>query len=80
LITIGGFCKESISELVVGSTNATKVSGIAVVLTRSVLYFTSAEKVEVKLFPPTTVLKDDTGKMELTEFQYVPPFPLAISM
>jgi hypothetical protein len=35
--TSGGFCKESISELVVGSTYAVKVLGMAVVLTRSVL-------------------------------------------
>jgi hypothetical protein len=69
LTTSGGFCKESISELVVGSTYAPKVPGMAVVLTSSVLYLTSAEKVEVKLFPPTIVLKEDTGKMELTEFQ-----------
>jgi len=37
LTTSGGFCIESIRELVVGSTYAPKVSGIAVVLTRSVL-------------------------------------------
>jgi hypothetical protein len=48
------------------------------VLILSRLFDKSAEYV-VAVFP-CTVLNDETGKIELTEFQRVPPSPFAINM